>query len=77
MALTLLHADNQLAGFIVKFLILSTQDHLRYYLVLRVLRLSSLSQLLLLRLEEEALAADWHVGFSTANEFEAVIGYCA
>ena len=76
MALTLLHADDQLAGFIVEFLILSTQDNLRYYLV-RVLRLSSLSQLLLLRLKEEALAADWHVGFSTANEFEAVIGYRA
>ena len=71
MALALLNGDNQLAGIIVNLLVFSTQDNL---CGLDGVLGGSLLQFLLLRLIEEAFAADGHVRLCTANQLDAVVG---
>ena len=72
--LTLLHADNQLARIIVDFflLIAATKDNFRGFDLHGGLLL-----LLFLRLEEEALAADWHVGLGAAHQLHIVVAHRA
>ena len=73
-ALTLLHANNQLASIIVDFFlfIAATKDNFRGFDLHGGLLL-----LLFLRLEEEALAADWHVGLGTAHQLNTFVAHRA